>query len=751
MNFNQKSGVKLCLIFFIFVMTIILPTQTFNQDNLDIQKDLQISSPDSLTSDFHELWGGSQYDTSEAIAQDSEGNIYIGGYTSIASSFDFFYVKYDHFGEVIFNRTWGGGNNDQSHDLIVDASSNLYLAGWSVDYGGVLVQFDQNNNKQWHRSINGAIYGIALDTLNNIYVVGRLDNTSGWHDDYFLAKYNTIGDQLWNNSWGGPDDDICFDLVVDSFNNIYITGTTESLGSFNYDISIAKYNNVGDLQWHTTWGGTENERSNSIAMDSNGSIYITGFTYSYGEGERDVVLLKYNNSGTLQWNKTWGGPLPDEGKGIDIDAQDNIFITGGTYSFSTDFKSELFIVIFDSSGEFKDSFFWGEENSQTSGNDLIVDSYNLYIVGSTSGFGAGGTGDACLLHIVYNPIQMTVPSDNSINPLIILLIILSIILPTSIGSFVILSKRKKIKKRGLIIEPLPFNKKTTDPIKVSDNLKALIISNVRYGSNRSKTIKHFIKFFKLKLPSELNEVYELIIELLSINFAFFWNSIYNKCAEKLEKQVPLNEFLDFEKKLVEDLFLIEEINEVIQTHLLGKFTFPRIEASIKGHIFITNYRIILPRGHQLSTLTSADALSMIPLMRGTAQRRANKINRRRKEFNNVIAQQKQFKSLYKPGEAFIFGVPFNLKVAYDMSFSMIYKYKTKKLEEKNYKLDLKIKPIAYKNESQQEFFERKKFIFSTITDVFSQYPTIICHKCFQVQDRTLDSCVKCGTTLKPKI
>ncbi len=87
-----------------------------------------------------------------------------------------------------------------------------------------------------------------------------------------------------------------------------------------------------------------------------------------------------------------------------------------------------------------------------------------------------------------------------------------------------------------------------------EDLEQLILFNIKY-CNQYEAVELFVEYFKFKFPLELNDVHQLISEPLVIGSGFFWEKIYSLCAKKLEKLIPLNDFLDFEKSLLKNLFL----------------------------------------------------------------------------------------------------------------------------------------------------------------------------------------------------
>jgi hypothetical protein len=125
-------------------------------------------------------------------------------------------------------------------------------------------------------------------------------------------------------------------------------------------------------------------------IDSNGIIYISGYTYSFGHGDSDLLVLKYDSDGSLKWDLEWGGAKGDSGVGIALDGTSSIYITGLTRSFSSGITGkELLLKIDDMKFETWYAV-WGGEISDDMGNSVAVDiSGNVYVTGETKSYGAG--------------------------------------------------------------------------------------------------------------------------------------------------------------------------------------------------------------------------------------------------------------------------------------------------------------------------------------------------------------------------
>ena len=139
---------------------------------------------------------------------------------------------------------------------------------------------------------------------------------------------------MWAYTWDGGDDDELYAVAVDSGGNIYCAGYTYSFGTGNSDALLLKYDSSGVFQWARTWNGGDTDEVYAVAVDPWGNVYCAGYTYSFGTGNSDALLLKYSSSGAVQWAKTWSGSDGNELYAVAVDSTGNVCLGGITYSYT---------------------------------------------------------------------------------------------------------------------------------------------------------------------------------------------------------------------------------------------------------------------------------------------------------------------------------------------------------------------------------------------------------------------------------
>ena len=297
--------------------------------------------------------GGSALDDAFGIAVDSSGNAYVTGFTAstnfpttsgtfqtaLAGGFDVFVTKLNATGTALVYATYlGGSSDDEANGIAVDSSGNAYVTGFTA-------------------STNFPTTSGAFQT-----------SFGGGPNDAFVTKLNATGTTLVYSTYlGGGGTDDAVGIAVDSSGNAYVTGLTASAnfptssGAFQttfgggpFDVFVTKLNSTGTaLAYSTYLGGSGDDEGDGIAVDSNGSAYVTGVTSSinfptssgafqttFGGGPFDVFVTKLNATGTaLAYSTYLGGSGDDEGFGIAVDSTGNAYVTGLTSS--TNFPTSL--------------------------------------------------------------------------------------------------------------------------------------------------------------------------------------------------------------------------------------------------------------------------------------------------------------------------------------------------------------------------------------------------------------------------
>src|SRR5688572_27579319 len=230
-------------------------------------------------------------DQGNSIAVDSLGNCYVGGVFFI-SNFQTSAHNYVTFDSITYS---------------LPTSYNNYKAF------GFLAKYNAAGQIQWMRRIEAAkaeeaVKDMAVSRQGNIFVTGTLYNSLGFNnlptltsngaDDVYFAKFTPNGTPVWANSFGGTDNEIVNAIAVDNQEQCYLTGYFRSqnlpIGTFNLTgsqqhgtIFIAKSNNSGNITWAVQNTGAGSIGDSDIALDSAGNALVSaGFTGTVNIGQQ---------------------------------------------------------------------------------------------------------------------------------------------------------------------------------------------------------------------------------------------------------------------------------------------------------------------------------------------------------------------------------------------------------------------------------------------------------------------------------
>ncbi len=341
-------------------------------------------------------WNKSNFDLGNAMILDDSGNIWCAGSTGdTLAEEDQLLLKYDPSGTLLVNKTYGGAGWDEAWALARDSQGSIYMCGFRTMAANVInatvFKLFPNGTIQsfvmW--GYGGQCMGrsIAIDDYDNIYLVGKTDNFSVGQTDIFVAKFDADGILLWNTTWGTTDYDYGNGIVVDSNNNSYVIGT---LGfGVTTNVTLTKLDADGNIDWSNTLGDYSRE-DHGIGIDIDGSaIYITGYGETWGAvDDQNLFIAKYDLAGNQDWLEPWAGAggSYDRGYSIEVTPNKDLLVIGYTNGTGAG-REDMLLLKFNSTG----SLIW-EETFGTAENDWGTDTISasddeFYTLGFTEGSG----------------------------------------------------------------------------------------------------------------------------------------------------------------------------------------------------------------------------------------------------------------------------------------------------------------------------------------------------------------------------
>jgi hypothetical protein len=328
---------------------------------------------------FSTYIGGSDDDEGFALALDNQGSVYLAGasasvdfptsnnafQTQNFGGFDCFVAKFDFQGNAIFSTLVGGGSDDEAFAIAVDNFGNSYITGQTASnsYPQANASFQHSRHGGLDAFIteitadgSGLVYstfaggggddigqGIAVDSAGYAYVVGNTASSdfpttngayqtgyAGGNSDIFVLAYTPNGRALQFSTFlGSHGTDEGNGIALDSLDNIYITGDTDSnqfpvtsdavqldrFGGFDAVVAVLDLNG-SQLLYSTFLGGSGDDFGYGIALDAAADIYLTGVTGStdflivqgavqpgFGGGDSDAFVAKIGFGGSSSFSK----------------------------------------------------------------------------------------------------------------------------------------------------------------------------------------------------------------------------------------------------------------------------------------------------------------------------------------------------------------------------------------------------------------------------------------------------------------
>ena len=245
----------------------------------------------------------------------------------------------------IFQKILRGTNPDEARCVQQTTDGGYIVTGTTLSFGTgyydiFLIKFNANGDTVWTKTFGGTDYDDAWSvqqTTDGGYIIaGNTRSFGSGFGDAYLIKTDVNGDLLWSKAIGGTSTDQAFSVQQTTDGGYIATGYSASFNTGDFDVYLIKTDANGNSVWTKTFGAADtNDYGNSVQQTNDGGYIITGYTGSFGAGGDDVYLIKTDSNGDTLWTKTFGGTNNDKGNSVKQTADGGYIIAGSTYSFSS--------------------------------------------------------------------------------------------------------------------------------------------------------------------------------------------------------------------------------------------------------------------------------------------------------------------------------------------------------------------------------------------------------------------------------
>ncbi|MGA1975736.1 MAG: hypothetical protein ABSG92_08875 [Conexivisphaerales archaeon] len=238
----------------------------------------------------------------------------------------------------------------------------------------------------------------AVQTSDGGFVLAGDTNSYGVSSQQaWLVRTDSTGNVIWNYTYGGTAGNYVEKVVAAGDGGFVVAGYTNSTGAIGYtpargaggyDAWLFKVSSTGSLTWEKLFGGASNDYIYSVQKTSDGGYILVGGTYSSGAGGEDVWLIKTDSDGNMQWSKTYGTASDDVGYAVAQTSDGGYIIGGSTMSSGS---GDVYFIKTDASGNLQNSTIFGGAGvdaaygvAQAAGGGYIIEA-------NTKSFGTGAS------------------------------------------------------------------------------------------------------------------------------------------------------------------------------------------------------------------------------------------------------------------------------------------------------------------------------------------------------------------------
>jgi len=256
-------------------------------------------------------FGGNDWDGAYAVQQTEDDGYIITGYTRSFGNggSSVWLIKTDIKGNEEWNRTYSHSWDDWGRSVQQTTDGGYIIAGQGGGRNVWLIKTDSFGTEEWNKTFGGRYYdaGYMVQQIEDggYIITGETKSFSQDISDVWIIKTNSNGDEEWNKAIGGKGSDGGRAIQQTIDGKYIVTGYTYSFGDGKDDIWLIKTDTLGNETWNQTFGGRESDIGYSVKQTFDNGYIIVGKTSSFGNGYHNVWLIKTDSLGNEEWNQVF--------------------------------------------------------------------------------------------------------------------------------------------------------------------------------------------------------------------------------------------------------------------------------------------------------------------------------------------------------------------------------------------------------------------------------------------------------------
>ncbi len=299
--------------------------------------------------------GGSKNDIPASIMLTDDGNYLLSGSTSSKGKggYDYWLMKIAKNGKPIWDKTYGGTKSDELKMLIKTNDTNYFACGYSKSRGNgghdcFLIRINKEGKRLWRKAYGAGGRDVAeciIQRPDSAYVFcGYTTSQSTGMYDFWIAKISYEGKMEWEKKYGDKGMESARAITQAEDKGYIVCGYVSTEKEPNFNIWIIKLDYQGKKVWERIYGEKKGEQPNSMIKEDGGYI-ICGYTSSSGEGKKDAWIFKIDEKGKILWEETYGDIENEEAMSI-IPTADGGYAVCGYSDSEGEGKKDFWVMKF---------------------------------------------------------------------------------------------------------------------------------------------------------------------------------------------------------------------------------------------------------------------------------------------------------------------------------------------------------------------------------------------------------------------